>query len=120
MGITSHDGEQPDVFSSKTPRARKEYRCQECTETIRVGDIYRRDFIADYNGAETHIICKNCDELIDQFFKVIPNEYRHELTFEYCGLHAAIIELRNEYGAAIEGFKYPPAEVYEFPKQQDK
>lgn len=111
MSIFTHDGEQPDVFSTKTPRARKTYRCQECAMTINIGEKYRRDFIADYNGAQSHIICCECDDLIDKFFMAIPKEYRHEITFEYCGLHTAIVELRNEYGARIEGYKYPNADV---------
>lgn len=111
MSITTQDGEQPDVYSTKTPCARKTYRCQECSGTINIGDKYRRDFVADYNGAQEHIICGNCDILIDKFFKAVPKEYRHEFTFEYCGLHAAIIELRNEFGASIEGYKYPSAEI---------
>ena len=57
--------------------------------------------------ADTAIFCSDCDDLIRKFFAAIPNPYRHELTFKIGGLHQAVIELRDEFGVYVDGFKYP-------------
>lgn len=49
------------------PRARKEHRCEACTQHIRKGEIYTRRITFD-GTAYTFKNCDACDETIDQMF----------------------------------------------------
>lgn len=107
MALTGTDEGYISVHSVTRPKARKQYRCDECNDLIVPGEKYRRDFMVWEGEANTAIVCAECDELIQKFFAAIPNPYRHELTFYTGDLHQAIIELRDEFGAYVDGFKYP-------------
>lgn len=107
MALVGTDCGYMSVHSVARPKARKQYHCGECGCKIMPGETYRRDFMVWDGEAGTHITCSKCDALINGFFSAIPKDYRHEITFEFGGLREAIVELRNEYGATIEGFEYP-------------
>lgn len=111
MGLASTDMGCMSVHSVKRPTARKSYHCSECRGVISPGEVYRRDFMIWEGEAEEVISCATCDELTQKFFKAIPKEYRHEITFHVGDLKTAIIELRDEFGVWVEGFEYPAAEL---------
>lgn len=113
MSLVSTD-EPFDIHRVTRPKARRPYCCGECAGHIAIGDVYRRDFTVFYGEAETHICCAECDDLIAKFFAAIPDEHKCEMTFETGKLRAAVIELRNDFGVRIEGFKYPTAEILPF------
>lgn len=109
MSLCGCDG-FPEVHDTVRPRARKQYRCDECREQISPGDTYRRDFMVHEGEPSSSIVCECCDKLMERFFAGIPREYRHEITFELGGLKRAVIELRDEFGVTLEGFPYPKQE----------
>lgn len=100
--------EYADVHRIATPRARKQYQCQECGGVINPGDTYRRDFTVIMGESDTFICCQNCDDLISRFFAALNSAKLDDFTFEIGGLRAAIRELYDDYGVAVEGFDYPP------------
>jgi len=101
--------EWPDVRSTTHHTAVKQHHCSECGRIIEPGETYRRDFSVVMGEAESQKYCSDCEDLMQAFFSAIPNEERHLLTFEVGGLRAAIMELRDEYGAEVDDFEYPQA-----------
>jgi hypothetical protein len=62
------DYESPEVYSSKIVKARKEYRCEECSAVIRKGDQYEYAFgVTDGYTYQPHT-CLDCVD-IRQFVK---------------------------------------------------
>lgn len=63
----SGDGDGPSCSTSTRPKARKEYRCCECQETIAVGSVYER-IKGIWDGiASTFKTCLSCAEIRDHF-----------------------------------------------------
>lgn len=98
----------PEVDNYTTPRARKQYICDECSGKIYSGETYHRRFTVFQGDAQTQITCSDCADLIRRFFDSLRDfGLQHELTFHTGELCSAIIELRKEYGLIVEGFNYP-------------
>ncbi|MEM7301900.1 MAG: hypothetical protein AAF468_12510 [Pseudomonadota bacterium] len=110
MGLTTCD-DYADVFRVSRHKAAKEYRCGECGGFIRPGEQYRREFLVIFGDAYDGQVCNTCDELIVRFFAALRKIDMEDLTYEFGELYDAIVDLRNEYGATVEGFKYPSAEI---------
>ena len=64
------DYEEPSIYSATTQRARKEYCCDECRQTINHGDTYVRIFGVWDGDARTYFHCERCDDLIAAFTDV--------------------------------------------------
>jgi len=115
LGLVGID-DNLEVYRSSTQCARKSYKCGECRKTIYSGDTYRRDFSVQHGHASTAFLCKECNDLEVKFFATIPREYKEEITYETGYLKQAVIDLREEMGAMVNGFKYPPCEVIQLKK----
>lgn len=57
------DGDTAEVSHLTTPRARKEYRCDECKEPIRIGERYERLFMVLDGDPITFRTCSECVDL---------------------------------------------------------
>ena len=104
VGIDYH----PEVESHSKHCARKEHVCTECGDKILTGETYERRFTVYDGHASTEKTCGDCLALITKFFDSLRDAgLQHEITYELGNLRYAIIELRQEYGLLVEGFKYP-------------
>lgn len=57
------DADRVTLLSSSEPKARKEYRCGECSRTIKVGETYQSDryiFDGDFSVHRTCLQCMVC------------------------------------------------------------
>lgn len=57
------DFDPAQVYSVRLPRARKEYRCEECKGKIRVSEQYERVFAVWDNWPSTIRTCERCRDL---------------------------------------------------------
>jgi hypothetical protein len=62
-----YDGDQAELFESKTIKARKEHRCCECREIIRTGDLYQSDCGKRDGDFSTYKTCAICAEIRTAF-----------------------------------------------------
>lgn len=62
----SHDGHN-EFFSQATAKARKEHVCEECCETIRVGQQYERSSGKSEGLVWTVATCLRCREIREAF-----------------------------------------------------
>lgn len=69
MSTYCGDGETAEVNRRTFRRARKEHRCCACSETIRVGDVYRNWFVVFDGNAETNKYCLRCARMYDEISK---------------------------------------------------
>ena len=91
-----------EVLSEKSPKARKEYRCDLCTGTIEVGTTYTRRSICSDGSVSDFVIHKECDELatVTKLYEESP-----------CGVSSDDFkELLSNY------FDYTEGNEYEFAK----
>lgn len=95
------DYESPSVYRSRVVRARKEYRCEECSKLIRVGERYEYAFgVHDGDTYQPHT-CLGCVE-IRQFMSInIPC---------FCWAHGNLIDdakntVEAAYGQAPDEVK---------------
>jgi len=61
----------PTFYSIKKPKARKEHTCNECGQTIKVGDHYEKvtaKWPEDSGRIRTYKTCLNCLTIRDSFF----------------------------------------------------
>ena len=59
----SCDYDPPSVYSATTPRAKKEYRCEECSGKIMPGERYENVFGVWEGYASTYRTCERCYDL---------------------------------------------------------
>lgn len=65
--LDGHDGDGPECFSRKRPRARKEHRCTECRETIEPGQQYEHASGIWDGSPDSFKTCLSCVEIRDHF-----------------------------------------------------
>jgi hypothetical protein len=65
------------LLSSTHPKARKQYKCDECRGLIAIGETYRREVGTDSDGLVTYRTCSFCAEIRDVFFTC---------GFTFCGI----------------------------------
>lgn len=58
-----YEGPEPEFFSKKTPRARKEHKCYECGELIEKGETYHRITGKWEGDLSSFTICLECEVL---------------------------------------------------------
>ena len=66
--IGGYDTDGPaEFYETKRPRAKKEHKCEDCGEVIKIGETYRRDS-GKFDGDFFDIItCNLCDEIRQAF-----------------------------------------------------
>lgn len=57
------DYDPPSVYSSKTVKARKAHRCDECRRTIAIGERYKYTFGVWEGYPTSHHMCSHCAEI---------------------------------------------------------
>jgi hypothetical protein len=60
----------PKVYSTSTPKARKEHKCCECRGTISVGETYHI-FSGIWDSAATFKTCAECEQLRSDITRTI-------------------------------------------------
>lgn len=65
--LSASDGDGPECSTTVTPRARKEHRCVECRETIKIGARYEKTSGIWDGSPNTYRTCLSCTEIRDHF-----------------------------------------------------
>ena len=91
-------GDSPEVYNSRTVKARKEHRCDECGCTIRVGESYEYVFAIYYGEKYMPRTCERCVALRVWVLAHVPC-----LCWTHGNLHEECQEAVDEYAHETTG-----------------
>lgn len=99
------DLEMPEFYDETNPKARKDHRCCECSETIPKGEQYHK-IVGKWDGhVSSYKLCGRCQEVREWAAKTDASGF-----YEYCaisGLYCYLIECGDE----VFDFASCPAEL---------
>lgn len=87
----SCEGEPFEFFTESTPKARKEYVCEECRDKIKAGEKYYRSRFKVDGDFTTYISCLYCHDMMGIIMK------KTGLVVVMGELACAYVEYLNEY-----------------------
>jgi hypothetical protein len=95
------DYEQPSVFNTSTPIARKEHRCTECGRRIAAGERYLYTWGIWDGSAWTFKTCPRCSSLLDYVKAHVPC-----LCWAYGNIVDDCLEAAREYAHEAPGLLF--------------
>jgi hypothetical protein len=70
VSVDCGDGERVDVDQERRQRARKEYKCNACKETIERGHLYVRHTLIYAREVDVTIRCLRCDAIYQHLVEI--------------------------------------------------